>query len=85
MRLPIRTAEERRAWAEQVALLFAREAGWWGVLRRWTYSPAGLPYEQMVVYGRAALMAQLSARDSAREWRDRAERVGAAAGRGDRS
>jgi hypothetical protein len=63
--LPRATAEEHAVWAARLALLDAREAGWWRVLARWTYRESQLP----TVYGRAATTARFGARESARFWR----------------
>ncbi|OLT14901.1 hypothetical protein BJF78_17335 [Pseudonocardia sp. CNS-139] len=41
-RLPTSTVEERVAKHERLALLAARQAGWWGVLRCWNRSHSEL-------------------------------------------
>jgi hypothetical protein len=52
----------------RIAALYEREARWWDVLEDWTYSreSVGVP----LVYGRAVIVAQRDAKDSARTYRD---------------
>ncbi|MGI8815069.1 MAG: hypothetical protein ACR2G2_07250 [Pseudonocardia sp.] len=68
-----RTHLEQAARADRVAALWEREARWWLVLQRWTYSRrANVP----LVYGRAVVQAGTEAnryvefyRDIAADWR----------------
>lgn len=51
----------------RIAAVFEREARWWGVLARWTYSPSG---EMSFLYGRATIVAKHDARNRAEKYRD---------------
>lgn len=66
--LPHTTDTEHAERAERIAIVSARLAGWWGVLARWTYRGSGLDH----LHGRAAFVARRAERDAARFWRDTA-------------
>ncbi|MBA2473808.1 MAG: hypothetical protein H0V41_16830 [Pseudonocardiales bacterium] len=67
-----KTHSEQAVRAERLVALWEREARWWLVLQRWTYSRADVP----LVYGRALVQAGTEAnryvefyRDIAADWR----------------
>ncbi|MBW0090621.1 hypothetical protein I4I73_17310 [Pseudonocardia sp. KRD-184] len=66
--LPHTTDAERATRADRLALVVARRAAWWGVLSTWTY----LHSDKGAVYGRAAMIARAAEWDRARFWRDTA-------------
>jgi hypothetical protein len=67
MRRAPRTHLDRAVRAERLAVLCEREARWWGVLCRWTYSSQ----EQVpLVFGTAVMAAAGEVRARARFWRD---------------
>jgi hypothetical protein len=68
MAMPHRTDAEHAARAARLALVSARRSAWWGVLARETYRDL----DMHVLFGRTAVIAQLTERDRARFWRDAA-------------
>lgn len=78
-RMPMTTDTEQATRAARLALIAARRAGWWRVLKRWTYRGAGAH----PVFGEAVIAALYAERDSARFWRQSA-RDWAARANGDR-
>lgn len=69
-RLPHRTHAENLVRCERLAAVEERRARWWGVLGRWTYSPAGtVP----LVFGTAVMAAHAAAENARRFWIDSAD------------
>ena len=67
-RMPMTTDTEQAARAACLALISARRAGWWRVLKRWTDRDPGLH----PVYGEAVIAALYAERGNARFWRQSA-------------
>lgn len=67
--MPHRGDWENVARSARLALICARIAGWWGVLARETYRQNG---PHALVFGHAAVVAEHAERDHARFWRDSA-------------
>jgi hypothetical protein len=68
MAMPHRTDAEHATRAARLALVGMRLSAWWGLLARDAYRDLHLHS----LYGRAAVIAQHSEKDSARFWRDAA-------------
>ena len=66
-RMPEHTHAARARRLGRLAAIYEREARWWGVLARWTYTrQAGVP----LVYGHATHAAKALAQSRARDYRD---------------
>jgi hypothetical protein len=68
MAMPHRTDAEHATRAARLALICARTAAWWGLLARNTYRDPHLHS----LYGRAAVVAEHTEKNTARFWRDAA-------------
>src|SRR5699024_2803966 len=65
--MPEHTHAARARRLGRIAAIYEREARWWNVLARWTFSPrADVP----LVFGQAAIVAKGSAQCRARDYRD---------------
>ena len=66
-RMPEPTHGARARRLGRIAAVYEREARWWDVLARWTYSSR---VDVPRVYGQAAIVAKHAAQRSARDYRD---------------